>query len=422
MSAESGDGWGTDGLGYYLGARLLWNTKADPKALLDDFYQHAFGPAQGPVRRFYALIDGANKPRMSADLVGRMYRAIEEARKLTTDPGITGRLNDLTLYTRFVELSRLMHDAQSEGAAMGLAYRARRTHMAPSYSLWRDTRNWPVRPAGNTVWSVPEGQNPWKSSAPFTQQEIDTLLSEGIANNPLIPFKPVTYSQELVPATPLHLQTPGAEGGYGFARFDHHFYFWANAAGPVAFTGVGGFVGHSDTAQTSLEVRAMTQADARVLANYSVVNDQKPHEFTFTAPAPGLYRVDAKTKRMGLHVDWPAGTPVSFASSLAEPIDLSSRINMYFYVPTGTVTVGGYASGVGLVRDGSGKNVFEFDKTRFRSGDYFNIPVPAGQDGKLWEFAFSAGPRLLMTVPPYLAQSGSELLLPREVVEADRAH
>jgi hypothetical protein len=40
-------------------------------------------------------------------------------------------------------------------------------------------------------------------------------------------------------------------------------------------------------------------------------------------------------------------------------------------------------------------------------------------DGKLWRFEHCQGQRLLMTVPPYLARNGAELLLPAEVVAAD---
>ncbi|HXK45463.1 MAG TPA: DUF4838 domain-containing protein, partial [bacterium] len=45
LSAESGNSWGSQGLGYYLAARVLWNSKTDVKALKQDFYDKAFGPA-----------------------------------------------------------------------------------------------------------------------------------------------------------------------------------------------------------------------------------------------------------------------------------------------------------------------------------------------------------------------------------------
>ena len=64
-----------------------------------------------------------------------------------------------------------------------------------------------------------------------------------------------------------------------------------------------------------------------------------------------------------------------------------------------------------------GRAVLDFAKAE---EGWFQAPVPPGQDGKLWKFENSQGQRLLMTVPPYLARSAEELLLPQEVVEADR--
>ena len=64
-----------------------------------------------------------------------------------------------------------------------------------------------------------------------------------------------------------------------------------------------------------------------------------------------------------------------------------------------------------------GRELLDFGKME---GDgFFKIEVPPGADGALWKFEHCLGQRLLMTVPPYLARSGEELLLPREVVEAD---
>jgi len=47
--------------------------------------------------KFYALINRANQPLPSQDLVGRMYRLLDEATKLIDDPKIQARLDDLTL-------------------------------------------------------------------------------------------------------------------------------------------------------------------------------------------------------------------------------------------------------------------------------------------------------------------------------------
>lgn len=78
--------------------------------------------------------------------------------------------------------------------------------------------------------------------------------------------------------------------------------------------------------------------------------------------------------------------------------------------------VGGFAYGGGLIRNADSKVVFTFPA----KDGYFSIPVEAGQDGKLWAFEAANGNIGLMTVPPYLVRSEKELLLPREVVEADQ--
>ena len=51
---------------------------------------------------------------------------------------------------------------------------------------------------------------------------------------------------------------------------------------------------------------------------------------------------------------------------------------------------------------------------------YFVVPVPEGQDGRLWQVDRSRAQLRLLSVPPYLARNQRELLLPREVVQADR--
>src|SRR5436190_21515257 len=81
MCAESSDSWGVTGLGYYLTARMLWDVREAGRvgALKDDFLDRAFGPAQKPMADFYRLIDASSRPRLSSDLLGRMYRALDQA-------------------------------------------------------------------------------------------------------------------------------------------------------------------------------------------------------------------------------------------------------------------------------------------------------------------------------------------------------
>ena len=126
-------------------------------------------------------------------------------------------------------------------------------------------------------------------------------------------------------------------------------------------------------------------------------------------------------------LEWPPGMPVTIESGIDTP-DVTSHFrgpwSLYFYVPKGTGLVGGWAARVanwaprisGRLVDPDGQVALDFSQ---RDEGWFRVPVPKGQDGKLWKFDECQGQRLLMTVPPYLARSEKELLLPAEVVEAD---
>ena len=94
-----------------------------------------------------------------------------------------------------------------------------------------------------------------------------------------------------------------------------------------------------------------------------------------------------------------------------------ARSYLYFYVPKGTTVIGGYSlAGAGdNMRDGSGTIRYTFAA----GAEYFSVPVPPGQDGKFWKLHYIPSEKILMTVPPFVARHPSELLLPREVVEAD---
>jgi hypothetical protein len=109
---------------------------------------------------------------------------------------------------------------------------------------------------------------------------------------------------------------------------------------------------------------------------------------------------------------------MTLESSLDAPTHFEGQWTMYFYVPKGTKIIGGYHNTqLGSIKNPEGKTALTF--TRKDNPGYWSIPVPAGQDGKLWQISKIWGEVNLMTVPPYLARSADELLLPKEVVQAD---
>lgn len=119
FSAESGEDWGANGLGYYAASRILWDLGEAGRvdAIREDFLDKAFGPAKEPMRRFYELVDGSRAlagRTVPRSLVADMYARLGDARALTNDPATTARLDDLVLYARYVQLC-----AAYEGALAG---------------------------------------------------------------------------------------------------------------------------------------------------------------------------------------------------------------------------------------------------------------------------------------------------------------
>jgi hypothetical protein len=424
FSAEASDNWGPNGLGYYLAARLLWNTAEAERidALREDFYDKAFGQARGPMRAFYQLLDGSHRRLLCDDLVGRMYRLLADARQKSVDPQVHARLDDLVLYTRYVEL--YSDYATATGAERQTAfeklikygYRMRKTMMIHTKALYRDLdrRDKSVTIPSEAQWNVPEKKNPWKSSAPFQAVELAELVQAGIRQRPLLDFEPVSFSAKLVPAAPLKLP-PVKEGNMGlYYRGTNQFFTWLERPGTLKVQAKAGVI-YTNSGAGQLALYPAAEPEGKAVAEGQAPPDRQFRELELASTYAGLQRLEGAGGG-GIGLTFPSEMPITVQSSPENPFQFHGRWTMYFYVPRGTQVVGGFASGPGKLRDGAGKEVTTFEA----KPNHFSVPVAPGQDGTLWRFENTAGVRHLMTVPPYLARSARDLLLPEEVVEKDR--
>ncbi len=450
MSAEASDNWGPNGLGYYLASRMLLNTQeaARREAILDDFFATCFGPAQEPMRGFYALIDGAAKPLVSEDLVARLYRHIDAALAAADKPAIRARIHHLLLYTRYVELYRAY--AESKGAErqqaferlIRHAYRIRGTHMVHSQALWKDlpARDRSVRVPPEADWRLPEAAaveprlsstsasdpkarfNAWKSSQPFTAAEFGDLLSQGIAANSMLvlDFTPVSFSAELVKPVHIDLATARAPVPSKWkGRGKHRIRTWVDAAPDTIRLQVRGGIIYQNKGDITLALYAGGDTEGEPVAQAQVAPDREHHQVELPTDRAGLHTLLVKDGWAGMQMAWEPHRPMTFQLDMNKRWD-EGTAEFVFYVPKGTPVIGGYAGGVtGVVRDPEGGQAFDWKGER----RHFSIPVPRGMDGRLWSFQADVNKEQLwfMTVPPYVARNAGELLLPREVVEADRA-
>ena len=435
---ESTDSWGPAGLGMYAVSRFAWDVDQDVDALVDDFLTRCFGDAKVPMTRFYDLINGDNAPLVSADLVGRMYRTLNEARQQTKDPRVRARIRDLILWSHYVELFRAYKPAQGQERQAAFermvrhAYRMGKTHMMasrPAYYFF-DTNiggggiDRKIKVPAEAFWEIKEEKNPWKSSNPFTSGEIDTIVKRGILRNPIHDIEPVTFSTKLVPADRLE-----------FPRYKPRGRLCAYFGGVLK-----AYVWIEENQQTlKFKVRAGAIESLRdrgdmILKLYRLDKNGEPvgkpvdqvsvsptgqwqDEITLRTPHTGLHLLMTGDRVYG-EVLWEPGTRVTIKESFTYSLNSSGLAAVYFFVPTGTKYVSGYnGDDCQELRDGDGNIVHKFPKLP----GYFKVKVPEGQDGKVWNYK-AGRMRILMTVPPYMALSPNELLLPAEVVEAELAH
>jgi len=420
-TSESGDSWGPHGVGHFLSSRLLWDVDEAKRVdkIVDRFVRDCFGDAAEPMARFYELIDGANKSLLSKDLIGRMYRLIDEAQKSTSDVAVHARLNDLALYTRYVEMVYAYRQGSvPDGvASMQLAWRIRKTGMVHTQAIYRDLPNRDKRIAvpENADWYTPEENNPWKSSEPFLQEDIATMVADGIERNPLFDFTPKRFGGVLRPAGLKRAQA--SLGDFGPRdRYEQTWQVWMQQPGELTFDALAGIIpSYRKVRDTRFELHTDGQPIDGVVDSANVRPDGETHVIRLQTKVGGLHRLTSADAGAMTTMTFSDDLIVTREASTQSPLHLNSGVRLYFYVPRGTRTIGGFSKSDKPRIFPSDQN-WEDGKTI--GPGYFAIKVPDGQDGMCWrlDIRSSGSDVILMTVPPYVARAPDQLLLPSEVV------
>jgi len=432
MSAESGECFGPNGLGYYLATRMLWDVgeSARIEQLKQDFYDRCFGSASDTMKEFYELIDGANRPTMSDDLVGRMYRLLDQAKRQTSNESERARINDLILYTRYVEMYRVYVRARDDQRQIDFEsmlthiYRMSRRMMVHSYAMFRDidARDKNVVLTKEEKFHSPEDVNPLKSTDPFTEDELARMVSEGIAANPLLKFTPVHFSRDLIVPSPNAARRVQRKMNDIKGRGKRTYYTWFDKPnGEVKLKVAGGLISHyRDRGDVQITMYAHENPELlKPVATGATAPDGVTRQITLKSAFPGLHRIEISDGHDLTSVWWKPGTRMAIDSSEDRPMEFNGRWTLYVYVPKGTRIIGGYATiSDGFLTSPDFSAVYKFKGKR----DYFEIEVPRGQDGRLWEFRNCSGNVRLLTIPSLLFRDHKEVLLPGELFNAGQTN
>lgn len=421
--------WGPTGLGHYFMSRFHWDiTEAERvDELLDDFVDKAFGSAREPMRAFYRLTHpfepGDQAPLLTEDLLARMYGLLEEARSLIDDPDARQRLDDLILYTRHVELYHQTVNASSDERQELYEQWIQHSYNMADRMMVHTGRMHSRHYSPRSV-SEPDGelrQQMIDAAEPYERDQIDRFLAQGVANNERVDFEPVRFSDDLVPAArylDLPERSAGSYGSRDAHRSTREFLIWVDEPGEIPLRVTGGLT-YQDRGNVRITLYSpLEEREEPVDRHNEVPPDEQEHEVVLRTPFEGLHTVHVTHGGARFRVHFPDDMPVTLEGGFRAQVGF----NLYFYVPEGTQAIGGYVDSYyrGLY-DGDDNEVYSFEDGISRG--MFSVAVPEGQDGRIWRASTwrGRGTLELMTIPSYFALKPEWLLLPREVVEADRS-
>jgi len=424
-SGEAQDNWGVNGLLYYAASRTLWNVEepVSLQGIREEFLAKCFGPGKEAIRPFYEELE--LRPTLDEDLVHRLFRFIADARAQTEDPAILMRLNDLVLYVRYLELNNRYANAAPDKRRKAVEemfthlYRGRLHSVNHARGILRDmNKRASVSENEGESKSLRSGIPPWSPEvAPYTDDEIAAMIGEGLNNNQPLDFKIPSYSAELVPAQSLFPDSPQG-GTLGAAGRKALYYTWADAPNLAWKIGLSNSRDRSIVLKAELWAQAEAE-EAPVSIQEVEIDPGKTGEIQLVSPHAGLHWVYLSGPKIGEVLELDPERPWTISVAREAPMQTLASMRMsdlYFYVPKGTRLIaarGGNCRGRVLNPEGKVAAIVDNDPL-------IRVEVPEGMDGRLWKISqWRGAPFRLLTAPAYLAASPKDLLLPREVVNAD---
>ena len=405
LTAQASDSWGAGLMGLNVAAELMWDVKADPEAVKSDVVVSAFPSARSEMREFFDMIDGEKKMPLSEDLLARMYAALAVAWRSAGDDGERSRTAQMIGYAKYCEALFAYGRKHSEATANSLfevAAALKPYYLVYTMSFFRDGR--PFRGAGKKVANAFD----WKTPRPLQPEK---WLAEGLANNHRLPFKPVDFGTDLVPAA----RPADADGAMRLWPLRRHctFHLWSDGK-PFALEVTGGLIKHyRDRGNVKLRLVQIGgesdtgEMETEVWHDESVPPDGERRVVTVRPRHAGLHRLETSDGGDRTLYAFPAELPVAILSG-SDPLPEVGG-DFWVYVPAGTKVFGFFAkTQKGRLCGPDGKSLFDLEK---KIG-HFSCEVPKGADGRFWRVQGLMGQFRPMTVPAALNVNPRKCLVP----------
>ncbi len=476
LCAESGTSWGSQGLGYYLGAKLLWNSSADVEALKNDFYEKAFGPAADAMKTYYERVDAGRKPLVGPTFYRMCVDDLERAMGVAADrPDVVARLNQLRAYHVFIYLSGRLSGAGRDDAVKAVE-EAELRRATPIGELPDDLPmtvekqaafdllrwNYLIRNTYMTFWDFFSSQtiNPLAKKHGEPTWEWYQMRGKGKLDQ-------VPYRDTKVTPDSLARETDAwfvkMKKDYGEVPEIPQTRFSTRLVLPTWRTGSGkspsrgyppkqGYLCQGRLPETALvsvngEPLRFTLQQATIYktfpdGEYTITSSEGieiaqgrlpkgEHAMEVKVPAAGVYYLRYDDKSAGVQLLPDETQQGAFVFDQDTRFGVYNYVTVFFYVPKGIrgivlyVNKGGEKFGV-LQPDGkwvgaAGRAKPGGNNCHLRGdGSYLTIPVPAGTDGQVWSaLLLNRSSLRFFNIPNVLSFASDGVLVPEDLAIRD---
>ncbi len=411
LLSESVPNFALYGPGYYVASRVMWNIKADPNALLSDYYEKAFGPAANQIRGFYETFVDNTAPRsLHQNTFARVVALLDEADAAANgNPEVQARIAHLKSYMigEYFQYHSNNHLKDKEKRKPWMFRMFAHTHQT-RFDWVNHSRAWvQIAQKSDKNFDEPTWVTNYKTPAPW--QEKDSLSSEDLAAlwqeakdfwKP-VPAEEKTFSDRLKivnrPDTEVAPQ-PVALAADGIG------YFFNPDGRPLKFQLTFAKPGEDSIAS----VRVYDAAGNELFRHREELTkggEAKSMDMEVKVPAPGEYTLTVKKGGYAKVLSTP-GLPF-FHRRLNFTIFTP---NNYFYVPADVETIDCYIHDKATkVRPlGGSPIVVEPNESRIT-----RIEVPEEHRGKVWSTTCSD--MVFLNIPNIIFYNPAEILVPEEV-------
>jgi len=418
LDMESGNNWGVHGLGYYVANKLMWDPEADVKAITADFFDKAFGPAAAVMRRYYErwMPTLQATPFMSRQLLGSLFRDLEEASRLAADrPEVLARIDHLKHYLRYNHLRWLLDHEKDKARQkqlsleiLTLTYRTRYEYMNHWNAIQSSFAADVAKKFEEPTWARNDrASKPWAEAGFVTGEETEKWFREGL--DYFQPMEVAELSFDYTRLAPSGLATETPKAHQQAMQRPEHFAIRSDGAPITLDITVGTIAWYRDRADAKWKLE---DADGKLIAEGTQTLDGEVHSLTFPVPKAGVYYFECNESAAGWRITRKPGESLTWLPKRGKRvIPLGQFGEMFFQVPAGTKELQLFASGPKFPVRGPDHQVIAEVQG---SDEVVTIPVPKGADGTIWSFGptspgqiwffnapngFAASPQALLVAP-----------------------